>query len=250
VSEGLSFTSGLPAAGLAAVRSVGFDPLSQVTGLTVRNQGWRERTRLPCHPSEDLSSHARALGDGTREVLNALARQCRTLGGDGVVGVTVTSRAVGESTAAVEYIATGTVVRSPTSSRNHHPFLTHLGGHDFAKLILSGWVPVEMVLGMAVKAIDRYSVRPQAGGELGWMSTAMAGLWREARGQVADAVRRGGGQGFILAERSRRSREQECLRGAEGHKDIVMVAALMGTSIVPFRADPAPPRTLTIMRLT
>ncbi|SEL82949.1 heavy metal-binding domain-containing protein [Nonomuraea pusilla] len=248
MAEALSFTSGLPAAGLVAVRSVGFEPLGQVTGLTVLSRGWRAQTRLPCSTDADLSSHARALGKSTREVFKALVRRCSALGGDGVVGVTVTTRAFGDG-AAVEHIATGTVLRSRTGIRNHRPFLAHIGGQDFAKLILSGWVPVDMVPGTAMKVIHKYSVNPRKGGELGWMATAMASLWREAHGQVTDAVRQGGGQGFVLAERSRRIREQECLQ-VEDREDYVVVATLMGTSIIPFHADPAPPRTLTIMRLT
>ena len=69
----------------------------------------------------------------------------------GVVGVRLT---IGPFPAGgLEFKAIGTAVRAAGSARAAAPAVhLHLSGQDFAKLIMNGWVPAGLVLGISIGA--------------------------------------------------------------------------------------------------
>jgi hypothetical protein len=77
-----------------------------------------------------------------------MSQECVGLGGDGVVAVrlTVTPFPAG----GLEFQAIGTAVRANGPARAHRAFLSALSGQDFAKLVMEGWVPCGLVIGLAV----------------------------------------------------------------------------------------------------
>ena len=52
----------------------------------------------------------------------------------------------------LEFKAIGTAVRAPGGAALREPFTSDLSGQDFAKLIMAGWVPAGLVLGISVGA--------------------------------------------------------------------------------------------------
>ena len=52
----------------------------------------------------------------------------------------------------LEFKAIGTAVRAPGGVRLRQPFTSDLSGQDFAKLIMAGWVPAGLVLGISIGA--------------------------------------------------------------------------------------------------
>ncbi len=52
----------------------------------------------------------------------------------------------------LEFKAIGTAVRAPGAVTLREPFTSDLSGQDFAKLVMAGWVPAGLVLGIAIGA--------------------------------------------------------------------------------------------------
>ena len=99
-----------------------------------------------------------------RTAVERMTAQCAELGGDGVVGLRVSrgSFLLGGQ----EFMALGTAVRARGAEdgparADFAPFTSDLSGQDFAKLIMAGWVPVGLVLGVAIGA-SHTTGRPRA----------------------------------------------------------------------------------------
>jgi len=155
----------------AAIRSTGFEPAGQVLGAAVYNIGYTGGFTCPgawagfSGYGAPFSGATSVSGDGSygsygpmvqtlyearRRAIGRMSEECAELGGHGVVGVSLT---LGRFPAGgLEFKAIGTAVRAPGVPLTRPPFTSSLSGQDFAKLILDGWVPVALALGISVGA--------------------------------------------------------------------------------------------------
>ncbi len=119
------------------------------------------------------------------------------------------------------------------------PFTSDLSGQDFAKLIMTGWVPAGLVLGLSIGS--RHDDQPTAR-QTRWRSgnTEVAG-WtelvtesrRDARHQLEGDVRRLGAEGVVIADMDLRVRERDCPVQV-GRHDHIVEATVIGTAIARF----------------
>src|ERR1700756_3377917 len=164
----------------AAIRSVGFAPVGQVLGACVYNIGYTGGyacpgswggygygTVMPVQTKTQVSSRAgygsfaplvQAMYEARHKALDRMTAECEELGGHGVVGVRLTIG--GFPAGGLEFKAIGTAVRAPgvgpvstwphRGSHPKRPFTSDLSGQDFAKLIMKGWVPAGLALGISI----------------------------------------------------------------------------------------------------
>ena len=264
----------------AAIRSAGFEPVGQVLGAAVYNVGYTGGYACPSYGygmgmgrlsygggpyqsvtatsgSGSLGSYAplvRTMYQARRDAIGRMTRECQELGGHGVVGVRLT---IGSFPAGgLEFKAIGTAVRAPGAVALREPFTSDLTGQDFTKLILAGWVPVGLVLGIAVGARhdDWVTVNQTRWGsgntEVQGFTDLVNATRHDARHQLEQDVARHGADGVVLQEMELRAGEHECPM-AEGRRDHVVEATIIGTAIAHFgkrrTRDTAPP--LAIMSL-
>jgi uncharacterized protein YbjQ (UPF0145 family) len=270
-----TWDSALSADEFAAIRSVGFEPVGQVFGAAVYSAGSASGSSCPgtgrssgdatqARPAIDMPGRgglgslgplAQAMNEARHTAMDRMTAECAVLGGHGVVGIRLSrgSFVLG----GLEFSAIGTAVRAPGVTRGPRgPFTCDLSGQDFAKLIMAGWVPVGLVLGISIglRHDDRMTVR-----QARWRSgnTEVAG-WtelvgrsrRHARGQLETDVRRLGAEGVVIAAMQLRVRERECPVQA-GLRDHIAEATLIGTAIARFSpaGQPGARPALAIMSL-
>ncbi|HXZ70105.1 MAG TPA: heavy metal-binding domain-containing protein, partial [Streptosporangiaceae bacterium] len=272
----------------AAIRSVGFAPAGQVLGACVYNIGYTGGyacpgswgtfgygSVTPYQTKTQVSSRGgygsfaplvQAMYEARHKALDRMTAECDELGGHGVVGVRLT---IGPFPAGgLEFKAIGTAVRAPgvppmaswnklPSGRHRTPFTSDLSGQDFAKLIMKGWVPAGLALGISIgsRHDDWLTV-----GQTRWGSgnaevigyTELVNEARhDARLQLERDVTRLGGEGVVIAAMEMRVREREC-PVQEGRRDHIVEATTIGTAIARFtRSEDGAQRhkTLAIMSL-
>jgi uncharacterized protein YbjQ (UPF0145 family) len=258
----------------ASVRAAGFQPAGQVLGAAVYNIGyaggygcpgawgsyglaWGPSARTQVSSRGGYGSFqplVQVMYQARRAAINRMVKECAELGGHGVVGVRLTIG--GFPAGGLEFKAIGTAVRAPGAPPLRHPFTSDLSGQDFAKLVLAGWMPAGLVLGISVAARhdDWRTV-----GQTRWNSgNAEVQGWTElvsdarhdARQQLAADVKRLGAQGVVVAEMDMNVREREC-PAQEGGRDHIVEAINVGTAIVKFTDHPerSRPAPLAIMSL-
>ena len=124
------------------------------------------------------------------------------------------------------------------------PFTAEVSGQDFAKLIMTGWVPVGLVLGISIgsRHDDRKTTRQARWGSgnaevAGW--TELVSESREdARRQLESDVKRLGADGVVIATMELQARQRDCPETA-GRHDHIVETTLIGTAIARFaRAGP------------
>jgi uncharacterized protein YbjQ (UPF0145 family) len=267
----------------ASIRSAGFEPAGQVLGAAVYNIGYTGGYGCPAYGSGygfgpagiyaggpystvtatsgggSLNSYAplvRTMYQARRQAIGRMTAECKELGGDGVVGVRLTIG--GFPAGGLEFKAIGTAVRAPVGQgarRPREPFTSDLSGQDFAKLILAGWVPAGLVLGISVGARhdDWMTVNQTRWGagntEVQGYTDLINATRHDARNQLERDVVRHGADGVVLQEMNVRVGEHEC-PVQEGRRDHVVEATIIGTAIAHFgrpRAAARPP--LAIMSL-
>ncbi len=255
--------SALSADEFTAIKSVGFDPAGQVLGAAVYNIGYTGGYACPAwgtgygvgryspfagpyntvtatSGSGSLGSYApmvRTLYQARRTAIARMTAECEALGGHGVVGVRLT---IGPFPAGgLEFKAIGTAVRAPGAVRPKEPFTSDLSGQDFAKLILAGWVPAGLVLGISIGARhDDYVTVTQtrwgAGNtEVQGFTDLVNATRHDARTQLQRDVARHGAEGVVLQRMDIRVGEHEC-SAQEGRRDHVVEATIIGTAIANF----------------
>lgn len=272
-----AWTSALSAGELVAIGSVGFEPVGQVMGSVVLRLGrtgryWgyhdcrRPSTSLKTPPRSMPAAPVRARvavsGEGAASatvvevfdrarqlVLRRMSAQCSAVGGHGVVAAAVTMAAMDAQPGCLEFKVVGTAVRA-RESRLHlkAPFTSHLDGHGFAKLLATGWVPVELLVGMSigVRHDDSYShVRKfSRNTEVSGLSDLVRAVRSDARRQLQLHGARRGGNALILASGGTlRVWQETCMRSAGNEdelafRDHLAESTLTGSTIAQFRALP------------
>ena len=158
--------------------------------------------------------------------------ECRELGGHGVVGVQLTIGAF--PAGGLEFKAIGTAIRAPGAPPLRQPFTSALSGQDFAKLILAGWVPAGLVLGISIgsRHDDWLTVTQTRWGAATPRCTATP-TWSTRPGTTPGSSSSGTWPGTAPAGWSCRSmdmrvRERECPM-QEGRRDHIVEATIIGT---------------------
>ena len=230
----------------AAIRSVGFEPAGQVLGACVYNIGytggyscpgawgtWGYGQVMPSRTTTQVSSRpgwgsfaplVQAMYEARHKALDRMTAECEELGGHGVVGVRLT---IGPFPAGgLEFKAIGTAIRAPgvgpvstwrhRGSRRKRPFTSDLSGQDFAKLIMKGWVPAGLALGISIGSrhddwLTVGQTRWGAGNaEVTGFTELVNDARHDARQQLESDVKRLGGEGVVIADMEMHVREREC----------------------------------------
>jgi uncharacterized protein YbjQ (UPF0145 family) len=160
-AAGGPFGSSLGVAEALAVRAAGFEPIAQVMGSAVYKFGWQPQPGLGAVSGRvvprvgetyELQARTDAYNEALRAAVDRLRDEARTACADAVVGVTVRRSRRDALTDLIEYVATGTAVRSTryAVSEDGDPLLCNLSGQDVAKLVSHGLWPVGIVAGSTV----------------------------------------------------------------------------------------------------
>jgi uncharacterized protein YbjQ (UPF0145 family) len=250
----------------AAITSVGFDPVGDVLGTAVVHLGYASRggkcsgmgsytprTDLASATGGPFSLLLRKRYGVRHEALSRAVEECRALGGDGIVGVTVRIKPF--PAGGTEFTVQGTAIRARTEIRPAAPFSSHVSAQEFARLLCAGWVPAALVFGIALGARHddkrtRNQTRRMATSEVRGYSELVRDTRRDARKQLASAVAGQGADGVVVDEITLHLGERECPT-EDGMHDHVAEAAIMGTMIASFDRSPATGERapLTVMHL-
>jgi uncharacterized protein YbjQ (UPF0145 family) len=250
--------SALTADEFAAIRSVGFEPVGQVLGAAVYNIGYTGGFSCPGawagyggyltpYQSVTAVSSSRSLGSfgpmvqtlyqARRAAIGRMMTECSDLGGHGVVGVRLT---IGHFPAGgLEFKAIGTAVRAPGAMPLRDGFSSDLTGQDFAKLIMAGWVPAGLVLGISIGARhdDWLTINQTRWGsgntEVHGYTDLVNHTRHDARTQLERDVARIGADGVVVQDMEVRVRERECPM-QEHRRDHIVEATVIGTAIAQF----------------
>jgi uncharacterized protein YbjQ (UPF0145 family) len=250
--------SALSADEFTAIRSVGFEPVGQVLGAAVYNIGYAGGYGCPgawagyggyVAPYQSVTSVSssgsigaygpmvQTLYQARHKAIERMTAECAELGGHGVVGVLLT---IGSFPAGgLEFKAIGTAVRAPGAVPLKRPFTSDVSGQDFAKLIMAGWVPVGLALGISIGARhdDWLTINQTRWGSGNSEVTGYTDLVNQsrhdARAQLDKDVARMGGQGVVVRDMDLRIRERECPM-QEHRRDHIAEVTIIGTAITQF----------------
>jgi uncharacterized protein YbjQ (UPF0145 family) len=262
----------LSAAGFAAIRSAGFEPAGQVFGAAVYPLYATAAFSCPGVAARDVplgaspqdsatgatvvsgqgvpgpvARIAQALTDGRRTAIDRMAAECSALDGHGVVGATVQVRQVPAevlTTAAAEFTVMGTAVRARDCPSLARPFTTDLSGQDFAKIVLAGWVPAGITLGIAVAArhdelLAGDSARwGQGNVEVPAYTELMVKVRRQARRQLQQDVLGLGADGVVVSAMTLSVHADAC-QAHPGGTDHFAESVITGTALVRFAGQRA-----------
>ena len=254
--------SALSTSEFAAIRSAGFEPAGQVLGAAVYNVGYAGGYTCPgawagfTGYGTPYSSVTSVSGDGDfgsfgpvvhtlyearRTAIARMSEECAELGGHGIVGVSLT---IGPFPAGgLEFKAIGTAVRIAGAPPLRQPFTSGLSGQDFAKLIMDGWVPVGLALGISIGARhdDWLTINQTRWGsgntEVHGYTDLVNQTRHDAREQLERDVARMGADGVVVKSMELRIRDRECPI-AEHRRDHIAEATTIGTAIARFSEAP------------
>lgn len=146
------FTSDLSVSEYVLLGEAGFEPLGFVVGSSMYHIGlqigrWNQ--------NQELDVLTQAMYDARELAMNRMRSEAEQLGADGIVGVSLRMQAYVWGQDVLEFIATGTAVRSLAGAGAHRtpdgqPFTSDLSAQDFFRLLAAGAVPVAFVLGTCV----------------------------------------------------------------------------------------------------
>ncbi len=272
--RGAAWGSALSVDEFATVRSVGFEPVGQVFGAAVYPLFATAAVSCPgtATPSPVPGASARVTGwagpaaraaqalcDGYRTAIDRMAGECSDLGGHGIVGASlqVTETPGDNFTAAtVQFKVTGTAVRGGGCPPLARPFTTGLSGSDFAKLLMDGWVPAGIVLGISVAGLHDTLVTPSSGpwgtgnAEVPAYTDLMVHVRQDARSRLEETVRGLGAEGVVVSAMTLRVRSDACHAHLVG-SDRFAEAVITGTAVARFagRHKAARPPGLAVLPL-
>ena len=266
--------SALSADEFAAMRSVGFEPVGQVFGAAVYSTGstsvyscpeaqGSSGDGLPPRSATQVSGRGGQGSFGPLVQTMNLARhtavgrmitECAELGGNGVVGVRLSRESF--PLGGPQFTALGTAVRAKGAHGPTVPFTCEVSGQDFAKLIMAGWIPAGLVLGISIASRhdDRKTARQARWGsgnaEVNSWTELVSQARRDARRQLEKDVERLGAEGVVIATMEMRVRERDCPETV-GRRDHIVEATLIGTAVARFSqaGQPRDSPALAIMSL-
>ena len=253
--------SALSADEFAAIRSAGFEPVGQVLGAAVYNIGytggygcpgaWARLRRLARGRTErhrgvrDAGSGYGSFGPlvqthvpGAAQAIGRMTEECagtrRARRGRGLAD----HRRVPRGRAGVQGDRHGGA-GARRRRRCAQPFTSDLSGQDFAKLIMAGWVPAGLALGISIggparRLADRRPDPVGGGQRRGRGYTDLVNPTRHDARHAAGAGRdRLGADGVVVQEHGHAGRERECPI-QEHRRDHIVEATIIGTAIARF----------------
>jgi len=280
--EGKSaWTSDLSVSEMAAIQHAGFEPVGMVMGSSVyriaaqwgyttvygmggQATGGRVRT-YPC-PHGFYSFAGGGVGSehragynwehryyeaGITETRNAALRrileEAHGLDAHGVVGVRILRRHLEGVGNSLEFTCIGTAVRRRGGPKLRSPFMSHLDGVAFSKLLHGGYVPVALVMGIGAMEID-----PGCGTEWALRS------WSNSRiQQISDGIEEARMLGINHLEAEVATVDADGAVGVEtdlstyelGGESMLVELFLLGTAVRRYAREPLDEPPLPIMRL-
>lgn len=203
---GAAWTTDLSVAEFSAIQHAGFDPVGMVMGSSVFRiaaqwgynviYGGASGGALQTYPCPHgygfmgmQSEHRYGYNwehtfyeagvMGARDAaLARITEEARDLGAHGVVGVRLIRRHLEGLGNSIEFTLIGTAIRRQGGAQLAAPFMSHLDGVAFSKLLHGGYVPVDLVIGIGAVEID-------AGCGTEWLLRS----WNNARiDQVSDGI--------------------------------------------------------------
>jgi uncharacterized protein YbjQ (UPF0145 family) len=154
------FTSDLSVSEYALLGEAGFEPLGFVVGSSIYHVGlqvgrWSQNT--------ELQVLTQAMYNARELAMARMRAEADHLGADGIVGVQLRMQMYAWGQDVLEFVATGTAVKSLQHEGAHRApdgraFTSDLSAQDFFRLLAAGAVPVAFVLGTCVYHIAHQSV--------------------------------------------------------------------------------------------
>ena len=251
-----AFTSDLSVPEFLLVREGGFRPVAQVMGSCFYHVGWQG---LPFVPGAqqfggwgqgrtfELETQSEAWNEARRLALGRLADEARLAGADAVVGVRLQRGVYDWSAGVLEFVATGTAVRSEELDLGDEPVLSNLSGQDFAKLFRHGFWPAGVVAATSVCFVVTGWRQQRATSMFGtaWQNQELPDFTRglyDARARTMRLLERQaherGAHGVVGVRLDRSEHEVE----ANQVTNLVVTMHVLGTAIVELeRRDEPPP---------
>jgi uncharacterized protein YbjQ (UPF0145 family) len=154
------FTSDLSVSEYVLLGEAGFEPLGFVVGSSIYHVGlqigrWSQ--------NQELQVLTQAMYSARELAMTRMRAEADHLGADGIVGVLLRMQMYAWGQDVLEFVATGTAVRSLGSTAGVHrapdgrAFTSDLSAQDFFRLLAGGAVPVAFVLGTCVYHIAHQS---------------------------------------------------------------------------------------------
>ncbi|MDX6246271.1 MAG: hypothetical protein QOE76_3994 [Frankiales bacterium] len=176
--------------------------------------------------------------------VSRLLAEAVSLGADGVVGVRLEVRRLGF---ARQFSAVGTAVRAEGPVRPHSPFLTDLDAGQVTALLLGGWVPVSLAIGLSVSVRHEDSATARqrrrfnrVNGEIAAASDLVHRTRDDARERFGQRLRATGATHGIVSSMSLDVRDV-----GGGHRDMIAECRVFGTSVARF--GPGSPSSLAVL---
>lgn len=172
--EGSLFASGLSVNEFALLRQMGPQPLAQVLGASVHQVGWQylpalDPTMVPTRGNQygpagavvtpqqrrkyrwdetvvcELGTITQAWDQARRRALDRLSEEALQVGADAVVGVHLSRGEHDWSKGTIDYLISGTAIRSPGLHESSWPVLSDLSVQDYWRLSEAGHEPVGLI---------------------------------------------------------------------------------------------------------
>lgn len=205
-------TSLLSVPGAVGAETVGLRPIGEVMGCVVER-------------ADDLAASMRR---GYATALDRLRAEASALGADGVLAIAC---AVTRISATVrEFTVLGTAVRATRGVRPRSVFTTGLPGPEVAKLLLAGWVPVTVAIGISGGTACDAGL---SGREAVAQTELVTRVRAEARAEFRSAVRESGADGGLVSATTLQA-------WALGPARATAVASVFGTAVAQFADGPSP----------
>jgi uncharacterized protein YbjQ (UPF0145 family) len=267
----------------AAIRDIGFEPVGQVFGAAVYYlatvagvscpgtsaagyplpeapgaPGASGRSLVTGFPGAGARL-AQGLYEGRRTAIDRMAGECADLGGHGIVGAALRVTeipATSFTAAAIKFTVTGTAVRAGGCPLLARPFASDLSGMEFAKLVMAGWVPAGIALGISVAGLHDDMVTTSSGpwrtgnAEVPAYAGLMTRVRQDARERLERSVRELGADGVVVSAMTLRVRSDPCHAHAAA-TDHFAEAVTIGSAVARFagRSTTAPSPTLAVVHL-
>ena len=179
--------------------------------------------------------------------LRRILEETRGLNAHGVVGVRILRRHLEGVGNSLEFTCIGTAVRRPGGPQLRAPFMSHLDGVSFSKLLHGGYVPVALVMGIGAMEID-----PGCGTE--WQLRS----WSNSRiQQISDGIEEARMLGINHLESEVAAVDADGAVGVEtdlatyelGGESMLVELFLLGTAVRRYAKEPLDEPPMPIMRL-
>ncbi|MCL2580964.1 MAG: heavy metal-binding domain-containing protein [Streptosporangiales bacterium] len=153
------FTSDLSVSEYVLLGEAGFEPLGFVVGSSIYHVGMQQGR---WSQNMEMQQLTQAMYNARELAISRMRAESDHLGADGIVGVNLKMQMYAWGQEVLEFVATGTAVKSLSGQGAHRApdgraFTSDLSAQDFFRLLAAGAVPVAFVLGTCVYHIAHQS---------------------------------------------------------------------------------------------